>query len=87
MGISVRLTNPGATELPIAEALRKQRSLRYVLALQEGVVTGAADGVFRVANELCCVLLHLGHGLVSGESFQHDAGRLRASILVWSVHT
>ena len=82
VGVRICITNPGTTELPIVEALGKQRSLRSVLALQEGVATGAADGVFRVAEQLCCVLLHLGPGLMNGASFLHDARRSRTPTLV-----
>ena len=82
VGVNVCITNPGTTELPIVESLGKQHALRFVLALQEGVATGAADGAFRVSNELCCALLHLGPGLMNGASFLHDARRSRTPILV-----
>jgi acetolactate synthase-1/2/3 large subunit len=43
-GITTLFTNPGTTELHLVEAAEATPGLRSVLALFEGVVSGAADG-------------------------------------------
>jgi acetolactate synthase-1/2/3 large subunit len=83
LDVDLCVTNPGTTELPLVDALCKTGSIvRVVLALQEGVATGAADGYFRVGGRVGCVLLHLGPGLMNGASFLHDARRARTPVLV-----
>src|SRR5579883_1777494 len=47
-GVSVCFANPGTTEMPLVAALDASR-IRPVLALFEGVVSGAADGYARSA--------------------------------------
>src|SRR4029077_13403743 len=44
-----------------------------VLALFEGVATGAADGYGRMANQPAATLLHLGPGLGNGLANLHNA--------------
>ena len=43
-GIEVCFANPGTTEMPLVKALDRVGSIRAVLALFEGVCSGAADG-------------------------------------------
>ena len=40
--------------------------MRCVLGLQENVVTGMADGYYRIAGKPACTLLHCGPGLANG---------------------
>jgi acetolactate synthase-1/2/3 large subunit len=47
--------------------------MRGVLALFEGVATGAADGYARMADRPAAVLLHLGPGLGNGLANLHNA--------------
>jgi acetolactate synthase-1/2/3 large subunit len=47
--------------------------MRGVLALFEGVATGAADGYARMADKPASVLLHLGPGLGNGLANLHNA--------------
>ena len=47
-------------------ALDTVPAMRGVLALFEGVATGAADGYARMADKPAAVLLHLGPGLGMG---------------------
>ena len=44
--------------------LAMSSGMRCVLGLFEGVVTGAADGYWRIARKPACTLLHLGPGLI-----------------------
>ena len=45
------------------------------LGLFEGVVTGAADGYWRMADKPAATLLHLGSGLANGSANLHNARR------------
>ncbi len=47
--------------------------MRAVLALFEGVATGAADGYARMADKPAATLLHLGCGLGNGLANLHNA--------------
>src|SRR3984885_8147320 len=49
-GITTLFANPGTTELHLVEAAEATPGLRSVLALFEGVVSGAADGYGRIAG-------------------------------------
>jgi len=44
-------------------ALHKVDGMRCVLGMFEGVVTGAADGYYRMSGRPACTLLHLGPDL------------------------
>jgi len=52
-----------------------------VLALFEGVATGAADGYARMADRPAAVLLHLGPGMANGLANLHNARRARTPIV------
>ena len=53
-GVEVCFTNPGTSEMHMVAAIGKSQGMRSILALFEGVCTGAADGYGRMA--LCCTL-------------------------------
>ncbi len=72
-GVDTCFTNPGTSEMHIVAALDKVSEMRCVLALFEGVVTGAADGYARMAEKPACTLLHLGPG--SGQRRREFAQR------------
>jgi acetolactate synthase-1/2/3 large subunit len=55
--------------------------MRCILGLFEGVVTGAADGYARMAEEPACTLLHLGPGLGNGLANLHNAYRARVPVI------
>src|SRR3546814_17991279 len=54
-------------------ALDDVPEMRGVLALFEGVATGAADGYARIAERPAATLLHLGPGLGNGLANLHNA--------------
>src|ERR1700740_1002528 len=54
--------------------------MRCVLALFEGVVTGAADGYARMAGKPAATLLHCGPGLANGLANLHNARRAATAI-------
>jgi acetolactate synthase-1/2/3 large subunit len=55
--------------------------MRCVLGLFEGVVTGAADGYFRMKGTPASTLLHLGPGLSNGLANLHNAKKAHSGIV------
>ena len=80
-GVDVCFTNPGTSEMHFVAALDKVDGMRCVLALFEGVVTGAADGYARMADKPASTLLHLGPGLANGLANLHNARRARTPVV------
>jgi acetolactate synthase-1/2/3 large subunit len=74
-GVDVCFMNPGTSEMHFVAALDDVPEMRGVLALFEGVATGAADGYGRMADHPGCTLLHLGSGLSNGGANLHNARR------------
>ncbi|NNJ11316.1 acetolactate synthase large subunit [Chloroflexales bacterium ZM16-3] len=74
-GVEVCFTNPGTSEMQFVAALDRVPGMRAVLALFEGVATGAADGYARMAGRPAATLLHLGPGLANGLANLHNARR------------
>ena len=72
-GVDVCFTNPGTSEMHFVAALDRVPEMRGVLALFEGVATGAADGYARMADRPAATLLHLGPGLGNGLANLHNA--------------
>ena len=62
-GVNVCFANPGTSEMHFVAALDRVEGMRCVLGLFEGVVTGAADGYYRMKGTPASTLLHLGPGL------------------------
>lgn len=81
-GVDVCFANPGTSEMHFVAALDTVPRMRGVLALFEGVATGAADGYARIAGRPAAVLLHLGPGLGNGLANLHNARRARVPMLV-----
>ena len=74
-GVDICFTNPGTSEMHFVAALDSVPEVRAVLALFEGVATGAADGYARVSGKPAATLLHLGPGLGNGWANLHNARR------------
>ena len=81
-GVDVCFANPGTSEMHFVAALDTVPAMRGVLALFEGVATGAADGYARMADTPAAVLLHLGPGLGNGLANLHNARRAGVPMLV-----
>jgi hypothetical protein len=60
--VDVCFANPGTSEMHFVAALDAVPEMRGVLALFEGVVTGAADGYARMTGRPAATLLHLARG-------------------------
>jgi acetolactate synthase-1/2/3 large subunit len=81
-GVDVCFMNPGTSEMHFVAALDAVPEMRGVLALFEGVATGAADGYARIAGKPAAVLLHLGPGLANGLANLHNARRAGTPVVV-----
>ncbi|MEM6106498.1 acetolactate synthase large subunit [Mycobacterium sp. 050272] len=81
-GVDVCFANPGTSEMHFVAALDTVPQMRGVLALFEGVATGAADGYARIAERPAAVLLHLGPGLGNGLANLHNARRAHVPMVV-----
>ncbi len=80
-GIEVCFTNPGTSEMHFVAALDGEPRMRAVLALFEGVATGAADGYARMADKPAATLLHLGCGLGNGLANLHNARKGKVPVV------
>src|SRR3984893_9710227 len=80
-GVDVCFANPGTSEMHFVAALDRVEGMRCVLGLFEGVVTGAADGYFRMKGTPASTLLHLGPGLANGLAHLHHAKKANSGIV------
>ena len=80
-GIEVCFSNPGTSEMHFVAALDKLAGMRCILGLFEGVVTGAADGYYRMKDKPAVTLLHLGPGLGNGLANLHNGKKARSGIV------
>lgn len=80
-GVDTCFMNPGTSEMHFVAALDDVPQMHSVLALFEGVATGAAEGYARMAGKPAAVLLHLGPGLGNGLANLHNARRGRVPVV------
>lgn len=80
-GVDTCFANPGTSEMHFVAALDQVPGMKCVLGLQENVVTGMADGYYRLARKPACTLLHCGPGLANGMANLHNARRARSGIV------
>jgi acetolactate synthase-1/2/3 large subunit len=80
-GVDTCYMNPGTSEMHFVAALDSVPEMRGVLALFEGVATGAADGYARMAGRPAAVLLHLGPGLGNGLANLHNARKANTPVV------
>ncbi|MFQ1063296.1 acetolactate synthase large subunit [Bordetella trematum] len=80
-GVDTCFANPGTSEMHFVAALDQVPGMKCVLGLQENIVTGMADGYFRIARKPACTLLHCGPGLANGMANLHNARRARSGIV------
>ena len=79
--VEVCFANPGTSEMHFVSALDRHEGMRCVLGLFEGVVTGAADGYYRMRERPASTLLHLGPGLGNGIANLHNAKKASSGIV------
>src|SRR5260221_4149108 len=80
-GVDLCFANPGTSEINFVAALDRAPGMRCVLALFEGVVTGAADGYGRMTRKPAATLMHCGPGFANGLAYLHNARRAETPIL------
>ena len=80
-GLDTCFANPGTSEMHFVAALDQAPGMRCVLGLHETIVTGMADGYWRIAGKPACTLLHCGPGLANGLTNLHNARRARSGIV------
>jgi acetolactate synthase-1/2/3 large subunit len=80
-GVDTCFMNPGTSEMHFVAALDDVTAMHSVLALFEGVATGAADGYARMAGRPAATLLHLGPGLGNGLANLHNARRANSPVV------
>src|ERR1700686_3428548 len=74
-GVDVCFANPGTSEMHFVAALDRVDGMRCVLGLFEGVVSGAADGYYRMSEGPAATLLHLGPGYANAAANIHNANK------------
>jgi acetolactate synthase-1/2/3 large subunit len=80
-GVDTCFMNPGTSEMHFVAALDDVTAMQGVLALFEGVATGAADGYARMTGRPAATLLHLGPGLGNGLANLHNARRAHSPVV------
>src|SRR5437870_13452534 len=80
-GVTTCFTNPGTSEMHFVAALDSVPEMRAILALFEGVATGAADGYGRMAERPAATLLHLGPGLGNALANLHNARKGKVPVV------
>lgn len=80
-GVDTWFANPGTSEMHLVAALDRKPEIRCILGLEEGVVSGAADGYARMKEKPAATLLHCGPGLANGLANLHNARRARTPVI------
>ncbi|HTJ75112.1 MAG TPA: thiamine pyrophosphate-binding protein [Acidimicrobiales bacterium] len=81
-GITHMFGNPGTVEQGFLDSLSEYSDVQYILALQEAVVVGIADGYARATRKPTIVQLHSGVGLGNGIGMMYQAKRGHAPLVV-----
>jgi acetolactate synthase I/II/III large subunit len=80
-GVDVCFANPGTSEMHFVAALDRIPGVRCIPGMQENVVTGMADGYYRIERKPAATLLHCGPGLANGIANLHNAKRAHSGIV------
>ena len=80
-GVGACFANPGTSEMAFVDAASRVPELPIVLALFEGVASGAADGYARVSGRPAATLLHLGPGYANAMANLHNARRAQTPVV------
>jgi benzoylformate decarboxylase len=81
-GISWMFGNPGTVEQGFLDVLEQTAGVSYMLALQETVAIGIADGYARAGARPALVQLHTGVGLGNGIGMLYQAKRGHSPLVV-----
>src|SRR5579883_2530803 len=81
-GVELIFGNPGTTELPLMDALAREKQLRYILGLQEAAVMAMADGYAQASGKPCAVSVHVAPGLGNAMGMLYNAREAGAPVIV-----
>ena len=81
-GVEYIFGNPGTVEQGFLDALAEHPEIKYILAWQEAVAVGIADGYARATKRPTVVQLHSGVGLGNGIGMMYQAKRGHAPLVV-----
>lgn len=81
-GLNVMFGNPGTVEQGFLDAVDAAEDFHYVLALQETVAAGIADGYARATGGAALLQLHSGVGLGNGIGMLYQSLRGRTPLVV-----
>ncbi|MFF5489515.1 thiamine pyrophosphate-binding protein [Streptomyces virginiae] len=81
-GLKVMFGNPGTVEQGFLDAVDAAEDFRYVLALQETVAAGIADGYARATGGAALLQLHSGVGLGNGIGMLYQSLRGHTPLVV-----
>ncbi|MDO8616068.1 MAG: thiamine pyrophosphate-binding protein [Dehalococcoidia bacterium] len=76
--------NPGTTEQAFIDALQDYPQLQYILALQESVAMGVADGYARAGGRAAFVQLHIMPGLGNAMGMLYNAYRAGTPLVIYA---
>ncbi len=83
-GVTHVFGNPGTTEQGFQDALQEYPQLQYVLALQESVAIGAADGFARASGRPAFAQVHIMPGLGNAIGMLYNSYRMRTPLVVYA---
>jgi benzoylformate decarboxylase len=81
-GVELIFGNPGTTELPLMDALAREKQLRYILGLQEAAVMAMADGYAQASGKPCAVSVHVAPGLGNAMGMLYNAREAGSPVIV-----
>ncbi|MEV8534059.1 thiamine pyrophosphate-binding protein [Streptomyces sp. NPDC051211] len=81
-GLNVMFGNPGTVEQGFLDAVDAAEDFRYILALQETVAAGIADGYARATGGAALLQLHSGVGLGNGIGMLYQSLRGHTPLVV-----
>ncbi len=76
--------NPGTTEQGFMDALQEYSNLQYILALQESIAIGVADGYARASGRPAFVQLHIMPGLGNAMGMLYNSYRTHTPLVVYA---
>lgn len=80
-GVDTVFANPGTSEMHFVGALDAHPAMRCILCLFEGGASGAADGYFRMKQDVSGTLLHLAPGFGNAFANLHNARKAGSGVL------
>jgi len=72
-GVDTCFANPGTSEMHFVAALDSHPDMRCVLCLFEGGASGAAEGYFRMKQDVAATMFHLAPGFGNAYANLHNA--------------